>query len=562
MRTSSKQSSQRKQSIIAGGLISSAGLFFAKFIGLFYAVPFNTLLGSDANIAIYGVSYQLYSYVLNICTAGLPFAIATMVARYSTRGDYQTSLLVKKLSSQLMLGLGLVAMFVMILLATPLAPIVMPKDSNDVGTMRLVLILISFALFFVPILSSLRGFYQGLKHMDVYALSQVLEQIARIAFLLIASAIAVYVLHQDYVWSVYFGALAASVSAILAIVHLKFYDRKQMPEIKKLAKEQTVASNTDRREIIHELIFIAMPYLLSAILGYSDTIINTIFLSNGIQAHYRMIDGVDILSSARQTEVITIIGAVNYGVLKLMSIPMILAPGFSSAIIPHITSAMILHKNKLVQKNIRDCVDIILYVGLPICFCLFVFAKPIYYVLFDPGTEEKLELCAKVLQWFSIEAFVSTLGPIFTSLMMAVGLRKLNLRNQIIMVVLKFLFTYPMLMWFGFQGLVLSSFIASSIYIYLQGAALTKRYHVAWQLTFRKLLIIVLGMIVLYAVAMICGMVGLKGYGSGKLVSLLQLSIAGFLSVFAYASITYYFGIPQALFHIDLKKLVNRGKRS
>ena len=36
--------SKRKQSIIAGGLISSAGIFFAKFIGLFYAVPYNSML--------------------------------------------------------------------------------------------------------------------------------------------------------------------------------------------------------------------------------------------------------------------------------------------------------------------------------------------------------------------------------------------------------------------------------------------------------------------------------------------------------------------------------------
>lgn len=551
----------RKQSIIAGGLISSAGLFFAKFIGLFYAVPFNTLLGSDPNIAIYGVSYQIYSYVLNICTAGLPFAIATMVARYSSRGDYQTTLLVKKLSTQLMIGLGLVAMLVMIACSSFLAPIVITDSGNAVPTMRIVLILISFALFFVPMLSSLRGFYQGLKHMDVYALSQVLEQIARIAFLLMASAIAIYMFNQDHVWSVYFGALAASISAILAIVHLRFYDRKCMPQMKKMAKEQTVCANTDKREILRELCFIALPYFFSAVLGYSDTIINTIFLSNGIQAHYRLLDGVDVLSGDRLNEATTIIGAVNYGVLKLMSIPMILAPGFSSAIIPHITSAITLHKTKLIQKNIRDCVEIILYVGLPVSFCLFVFAKPIYAVLFDTGNEATLELSAQVLQWFSIEAFVCTIGPVFTSLMMVVGLRKLNLRNQLIMVALKFICTYPMLIWLGYQGLVLSSLFASAIYIYLQAAALTKRYHMDWKNTYRKLFIIVLGMVVLYGVAQLCAMAGLKGYGDGRLLGGIQLALAGTISMFAYVAFTYVFGIPQMLFHMDIRTLLKKVKR-
>ena len=87
--------SKRKQSIIAGGLISSAGIFFAKFIGLFYAVPYNSMLGTADNLAYYGVAFNIYSYLLNICTAGFPFAIATLIAKYSTRGDYQTSLLIK-----------------------------------------------------------------------------------------------------------------------------------------------------------------------------------------------------------------------------------------------------------------------------------------------------------------------------------------------------------------------------------------------------------------------------------------------------------------------------------
>ena len=76
-----KRMNSQKQSIIAGGLISSAGMFFAKFLGLFYAVPFNSIIGNISNVAIYGVAFNIYSYILNICLAGMPFAIAAMVAK-------------------------------------------------------------------------------------------------------------------------------------------------------------------------------------------------------------------------------------------------------------------------------------------------------------------------------------------------------------------------------------------------------------------------------------------------------------------------------------------------
>lgn len=92
----------RRKSIVISGLIGSAGIFISKFIGLFYAVPYSAILGSDLNSAYYGVAFQLYSYLLNICTAGFPFAIATLVAKYMAKEDYATTLLVKKLSNAMM----------------------------------------------------------------------------------------------------------------------------------------------------------------------------------------------------------------------------------------------------------------------------------------------------------------------------------------------------------------------------------------------------------------------------------------------------------------------------
>lgn len=543
---SKKTMSKHSQSMVTGALISSAGIFFAKFIGLFYAIPFNTIMGGDsANVAYYGVAFQIYSYLLNICTAGFPFAIATMVAKYSTHGDYKTALLIKKLSTMLMLVFGFGMMVIVILFSGPLAKIVLPDAGDNPETMRTVLILISFALFFVPVLSSVRGFYQGLKHMQIYALSQVLEQIARVAFLLTFGAIAVYVFNTDRIWAVYFGVLSASVAAIMAYIHMKFYDRKRMPEFKRLAREQSVACNQDRQEIARELIFIAMPFLLVAVLGYSDTIVNTLFLNKGLEAYG---------NTASEIELIT--GTINFGVLKLMSIPMILAPGFSSAIIPHITTALAEKNYSLINKNIRDCVDIVLYIGTPICFCLFAFAKPLYAVMFNPG--EDLALCAQILSWFSIEAFFNTIGPVFTTLLMAVGLRRVVIRNLFIMAGLKLGTSYFLLAAFGYPGIVASTVLSMGIFVVLNAYVLTVRYHVSWRYTYHKILVILLGLCVIYGVAQLFAFIGWNGYESGRFMNLIQLSVGGICAVGAYFAFTYVFQLPQTILHFDLGKIVKR----
>lgn len=545
-----KTLSGKKQSMITGALISSAGIFIAKFIGLFYAVPFNTLLGNSANVAMYGVAYSLYSYLLNIFTAGFPFAVATLIARYTSRGDYKTSLLIKKISMLVMIGFGTIAMLFLVLFSSPIAKLVLPEEVQDVEAMRTVLILISFALFFVPVLSATRGFYQGLKEMEVYALSQVLEQIARVAFLLIMSAVAIYAFNYDHVWAVYYGVISTSVAAVLAFLHLKFYDRKLMPSIKAAAAAQQVSSVSDKKAIFMELVFIALPFLFNAMLGYSDSIINTIFLNKGLESF-----------GNTSEEIILITGAINYGVIKLMAIPMILAPGFSSAIIPHITAALEKRDYKAIRKNIRDCIDIVLYISIPVSFCLFVYAKPIYAIMFPPANADDLAVCTQILQWFSIEAFLSTFCPVLSTTMMAVGMRRQCLRYQIIMVSIKFILVFPLLSWIGYSGTVIASIAAVGVFIVLAMLMLERKFKVNWKYTFHKLLIIILGCIGLFLVAWLCNLIGLKGYGSGRIMGVVQLGTSGLLAMGVYVAITGIFQLPQTLFHIDMSKLTRRFKR-
>ena len=580
---------KRKQSVIAGGLISTAGIFFAKFLVLFYAVPFNSILGGGVNVAIYGVAFNIYNYVLNICLAGIPFAIATLVAKYASRGDYQTALLVKKIASRFMIGFGALAMLFMLVCAAPFAPMLLPESASlseagaagNIEVMRNVLMLVALAVFFVPILSSIRGFYQGLKDMEIYALSQVLEQIARVAFLLVSSAIAVYLFRMDRTWAVYFGAFSTSIAAILAIIHIRFYDRQQMRQIQLAASKQEVSPNTDQQSIFRELIFISIPYLFVAIFGYSDSIINSFMLKSGMEAYYLAhgggveVNGQLVLGDLANAQLTVIIGAINYAIVKLMSIPMVLAPGFSSAILPHITSALTQKKYKLVRKNICDCIDTVLYIALPVCFCLFVFAKPIYAILFPPGaypagadaahqvlsSEQALDLCAQVLKWFSVEAFLSTMGPIFNALMMAVELRKLNIRNLALTVILKFIITYPMLLWLGYPGLVLSSVISNGLFFLLDGYALTKRFSIKWKYTLHRLAVMGGGLVLIWLVQIICSMISLQGYGAGRLISMMQLGISGLLAMIAYFGFTYVFGLPQVILHIDLSRL-RKGRKS
>lgn len=547
--------SNRKQSLLAGGLISTAGIFISKLLGLLYVVAYYPMLQTSSNISYYLQSYNIYSYLLNIATAGLPFAIATLVARYASRKDYRTCLLVKKISFYTMFTFGILCMLGLILISTPLAKHYVLEDGGNYEIMRNALILLSLALFVVPILSSLRGFYQGFKEMELYSVSQVIEQLARVLFLLIASAVAVYIFQKDGVYSLYFGVIAASLAAGITILYIQKRAKKKLLAIESRAKAQEVSHVPTSKSIFIELLFVAIPFLVIAIFGYSDTMINQWFLGSGLK---------DFGYHATQIKIYktSILGEAT----KIIAIPMILAPGFSSSIIPHITSAIEAKNTELIKKSIVECIESVLYIALPVCLALFVFARPILFTLFGMSlgaditipAAELMKMRVYVLEWFALEAFCSSFFPITSTLVMAIGERKRIVFNTAIFALVKLVTCYFMISTFGMPGIVLSSLLAFLLFGIMNFFVVHQKYQVNWTYTLRKLLFIIVGLLAFLLVGQLFSLLGMLDYSGSRLISLLYLAIMGIVCMGVYFAVTAFFHIPQAIFHFNLHAMIHR----
>ena len=358
----------KKQSLIAGALTSSAGIFISKALGLLYVVPFTAIAG-EANMSFYSVAYTYYDILLSICSAGIPFAVAAMVAKYSNNEDYKTVILVRKLSMALMLLSGFVMAVLFIMVSGPLAASVLgaKKTPEDVAILRNVFMILSLAVVCVPFLSSFRGFYQGLKDLKSYAFSQVLEQLTRVVSLLALGAFFVYILDMNNIFAVYMAVLSTSLAAIAAIAYYLIYDRKHYQPIKELARHQT-SRPKEVGELFQELLLFGLPYLITALLGNSMNIVNNNFFINTATS-----------AGSSYEDAKLALGIIQVQCNKLTSIPQVLALGFSTGIVPYVTISLENRNFKELRRNVLDCLDTVLYIGAPLCFCLFALASPIYY---------------------------------------------------------------------------------------------------------------------------------------------------------------------------------------
>ena len=137
----------QKQSFIKGAVIISLGGFISKILGAVYRVPLTAFLGGEG-MGIYQMVYPLYCILLTVSASGIPTGIARLISSGSGRGAERQAFLLYG-------TIGVIGTIVMYMLSAPLAAI------QGEGAIRLCCMMLCPSVFFVSLLSIVRGYFQG-----------------------------------------------------------------------------------------------------------------------------------------------------------------------------------------------------------------------------------------------------------------------------------------------------------------------------------------------------------------------------------------------------------------
>ncbi|MFD0897147.1 putative polysaccharide biosynthesis protein [Loigolactobacillus binensis] len=199
------QNKQMKH-MVNGAFILSLAAFIAKVLSAVYRVPFQNLVG-NTGFYVYQQIYPLYGIGMTFALSGLPVFISKLIAEQTDLGWQReilrrSALLLALLSALVFIGLQIGASWI----------------AQAMGDLQLVPLIdaVAWMFLFMPWLALSRGFFQGQFSMIPTALSQVAEQIVRVAVILIAAVWAVrahWTVYKMGAWAMsgaVFGAVAAS----------------------------------------------------------------------------------------------------------------------------------------------------------------------------------------------------------------------------------------------------------------------------------------------------------------------------------------------------------------
>jgi O-antigen/teichoic acid export membrane protein len=520
--------------LLKGTMILTIGLLLSRVLGILYIIPFYQLIGKEY-IGLYQYAYVPYSIMLAIAVSGVPVAVSKFVAKYNALGDYATGRKLMKSSMVLMSATGILGFLVLFFLAEPIAHLVI-EDTDaliKVQDVEKVIKYVSFAVIVVPLMSLIRGFFQGYQHMTPTAVSQLFEQIVRVLFVVAGAFLVMNVFEGSEKTAVSFAVFAAFLGAIASLFVLYWYWKKLKPEFNTLLDDSgKTTSNVSLKNIYKEILIYTVPFALVGV-------INPLFQFIDMITFNRAMDMIGVSGTLSDEY----LGMLNLTTHKLVMIPVMLATGFSMALVPYITSYYAKNDFEQVRKSLDQAFQILLFLTIPAALGIAVLSNEFYLVFY-----EQSEVGATVLAHYAPVAILFALYPVTTSILQGIDRQKLIILNLLIGILTKLVLNTPFIKAFETDGAILATACGYMIAIVLNMFAIRKSLHYKSSMVYRRIFLILVVNVIMIALVFIFKW-GIEQVFTidGKIDALLVILICASIGGAFYGYTTLRLGLAQKL---------------
>jgi O-antigen/teichoic acid export membrane protein len=406
------KSNTQTSRLLQGAFILSAAAIISKLIGTLQKIPLQNL-GGDAVFGIYNTVYPLYTMLLTVAMLGLPAAISKFVAEASAGRRDDEGRRILRLSAVITAISGLVIGAITYAGAPIIAGWV--GNSHVMPALRAS----AWGLAVVPIMSALRGYFQGLHNMVPTAVSQIVEQSVRVTIMIVLLL---------YLTSLGAGAESIAAGALLGsagggaagLVIMLLFLRRHRWVLRQGAPLDASASvesqdlklpNADNEGRSNQRI---MGVKAGALLAYGIPVML------GALA-MPLIGLVDVFTVPRllssvgsEVEAMTQFGVYNRG-LPLVQIVTMIATSLSVVFIPALAEAKFKGDMKLIENRCSLSLRWFWLLGLAASAGLAVLAEPINMALYGDIAG------SSTMTWLALTAVGGTVSIISAALLQGLG---------------------------------------------------------------------------------------------------------------------------------------------
>lgn len=509
----------KKQSFLKGATILGVAGIFIKILGAAFKLPLADKLGAEG-MGYFMAPYPIYNLLLVIATAGIPTAIARMIAEKETIGDTHGIFRILRVIFKPLVAISVIFAAVLFFGAEWIA------KSVGLDSAVWAFKTIAPALLFVPVMSIFRGFFQGIQKLKPFAISQIVEQIFRV---IIGLTLAFMLFNKGVEYSAAgatFGAAIGSLAGLIIIYLIyRMVKKKDYEEI--LSKPAMETSESDW-SILKQLLMISIPITIGASI-------------------MPMMNSIDLMLVVKRLNSIGLENSKElYGILTgfavtIVNFPQILTASLQISLVPAITQMIVEYKtalkNKLddveeKRKHLSDTVNAgiktALIIGFPTAIGLVTLSGPIMILLY-PSQSESARIGGTILAVLGWDLIFLALYQATTGILQGLRKQMLPAINLAVGLIFKVILTYTLVGMprFGVTGAAISTIAAFAVASALNVAALYKEDYL--DLKIFKLLIKPAISAAVMGVFVIFGYDIISKFLSPKLSTVITITIAGII---------------------------------
>lgn len=445
-----------KEKMLRGSAWMTAGSMFSRILGALYVIPWMMWFGRDrgqAN-ALFAIGYNIYSIFLIISTAGIPGAVAKQVSHYNAMNEYKTGRKLFRSGLYLMVFMGVISAAALYLLA----PWISTGDKDAIPVIRS----LAWPLLVIPMMSLFRGFFQGYQDMAPSAVSQFIEQVARVIYMLVTAYWIMQVMHGSYVTAVAHSTFAAFIGAAASLLVLAWYYLRKRKEWDVLADNSADTLDISTRDMLMEMVRQAIPFIIL------DAGI-TIFQLVDQYTFFNMID--DFVVGTRAT-FNTLYSLFAFNANKLIMIIVSLAASMAITSIPLLSEAYTKRDFRDVRDQVDNTIELFFFIMIPSAIGMAAVAKPLYTIFYGYDFTGTL-----VLEFSSYTSIVLGLFTVLAAMLQGLYQNRLAIAYFVVGLVVKIVVQYPMIYLFKVFGPLMATAIGFMVASYLMINTMNNMFH-------------------------------------------------------------------------------------
>lgn len=359
----------KKQGYLKGALIISVGGLISKLLGAVYRIPLVAYLGGEG-MGIYQLVYPLYCILLTVSASGIPTGIARLISSGGQNGA-------ERKAFYLYGGIGLIGSLVMFALSSPLA-----AAQGEAGV-ALCCRLLSPSVFFVAIISVVRGYFQGKSNMLPTAFTEVIEQLVKVAVGILLAGL----YRGNALYATAAAVLAVTVSEIIACVYAVIIYLSSQRGVKPLFKTSAPSAK--------KLFAYTVPLTFSAIALPVGQLLESIAVVN-------------ILRRTAQNAT-ALYGIFSGCAITLINLPVSVTYGLAAASVPLVSPLASSGDMRGAMDKVKKSLVYTFIISLPFAVGLYVFAPLAVRLFFSSLQTGEKELLIRLVRIMSVNAVTSSL---------------------------------------------------------------------------------------------------------------------------------------------------------